>query len=235
MNEMKNYLVEEFRKTCDELMKDMKNQRKIKCIEDELEDRENLKYEKGQKKEDTCSLKLNHEMVNYDNDGKVKETVENGEVGQVVRQLMKEEQDRQRRMKNVIIFRAPESKKSLPKERENEDINFCQKLMKNGLNIQVNIEKVIRLGKKDEAKDRPMLVKLTNRNVRSYIVKNSWRLAAAGEYYKNIYIVPDMPSNERARRKNREFSKNDELEKYKAPNRTLAQFFPDEKYGRQGF
>ena len=74
-----------------------------------------------------------------------------------------EEKKWQNRRKNIIIFELPESKKSEPDDRKEEDVKTFVGLCKNICKINMsndNIERAIRLGKVTEDKERPLLITL---------------------------------------------------------------------------
>ncbi|KAK7075231.1 hypothetical protein SK128_013118 [Halocaridina rubra] len=75
---------------------------------------------------------------------------------------LQEKEDRERRSNNVIMFNVPESNKDDSKERVHEDTEICSEVLKESLKVEeVEIEKVYRLGRRQEGKIRPLTVKLT--------------------------------------------------------------------------
>lgn len=79
-----------------------------------------------------------------------------------VRNVQGEESaDRERRRKNQIIFNIPESTNEQGIEREKEDVDMCYQVFGDVLKVKRSkIEKVRRLGRKQERKVRPTLVRL---------------------------------------------------------------------------
>ena len=72
-----------------------------------------------------------------------------------------EEKERQSRRRNLIVFELPESKKSEPEDRKEEDIKkfvgFCKGIIKIDLDHSI-IEHIIRLGKAMDDKHQPLLI-----------------------------------------------------------------------------
>ena len=86
-------------------------------------------------------------------------------VEEVVKKSLKdrdnEEKEWQNRRKNIIIFELPESKKSEPDDRKEEDVKKFVRLCKNICKINMtndHIKRAIRLGKVTEDKERPLLI-----------------------------------------------------------------------------
>ena len=213
---MKDSLLQEFKSSCQHVFEDIKESQEVSahkvigkpeigkgigCGRKQVECFETVKdlgimekpiqKEKGEAsvfiKEGNCDVSAREDNTMPDK----------RKIGEMVKQCVKEEGDRQRRMKNIVIFRAKESRKIIPKKREEEDTTFCDKLIREGIKVDVTIEKVIRLGKKTEGRDRSMLVRLRNSNERTSILRNSRRLSEEGSEYKNVYIVPDLQMEER--------------------------------------
>ena len=107
-------------------------------------------------------------------DSNEKRTVE-----EVVQKSLKdrdsEEKERQNRRKNTIIFELPESKKSKPDDRKEEDVQKFVGICKNICKINMtndHIERAIRLGKVTEGKDGPLLVTMKDENKKREVFQN---------------------------------------------------------------
>ena len=95
------------------------------------------------------------------------ETPEKTTFQEVIEKSLKEreseEKERQNRRKNIIVFELPESTKSEPKYRKEEDtrkfIGFCKSILKVNFDKEM-IARAIRLGKVTEGKTRPLLISL---------------------------------------------------------------------------
>lgn len=104
---------------------------------------------------------------------------------------------RERRKSNLIIYGLPEPNGSTPAERRsNDDTNVCG-LIKSEFNIDnIEISKSFRLGKRNEGKNRPLLITLANNYARSRILRSAKNLRKSSTY-QNVYISPDLSPKER--------------------------------------
>ena len=135
-----------------------------------------------QKKADTTELEKLQKRVEELED-KYKKVPENSQEGKTWAEIMdisekrtveeviekslknreSEERDRQNRRKNIIIFGLPESKKTASEDRKEEDTRKFTGVCKNILKVNItedSLEKIIRLVKITEDKDRPLLITL---------------------------------------------------------------------------
>ena len=112
---------------------------------------------------------------------------------------IEEKEDRQKRVKNVIVYNAVESDKEEAEEREREDRNLCNHVFKDELGVEeAQIEKVIRLGTRERGKERPILVGLSTVYQKWEIIKNNKKLNnVQDERIKKIRIVLDKTKMER--------------------------------------
>ena len=138
-----------------------------------------------------------------------------------LRKTAKNEYEHQQRNGNIMIFGAEESKEKDPTMREEEDTRYCDRIFKNGIGINVKIRKVIRLGKREEYKKRPMLVKMESRKSRSEILENVKNLAKTIDF-KGISITADLSPEERMERR-REYLEARAFDKM-VPERNFGQF-----------
>ena len=110
-----------------------------------------------------------------------------------------DEMDRGKRRLNMVIFGLPESGKEAPRERYQEDGEMCAAVFKEGLEIEeVEVKDMIRLGKREGGKTRPLLVKLVKEEQRTEILKRTGKLSMKPQY-KKVYIKRDMTQTERER------------------------------------
>ena len=124
--------------------------------------------------------------------------------GQILEEVMEREQQ-QSRLKNLVIYGVNESVRDDGKQREIEDTEFCRKMFAEELNlINVQIEGVIRLGKRNQSenngrvKPRPMLVKLSNSREKFDVLKRGKLLKQSREAsMRRIFIAPDLTRKER--------------------------------------
>ena len=107
--------------------------------------------------------------------------------------IVQELEDKQRRKNNVLFFNIPESNTSNSSE---ADINYASTLCKGTFNLDVQILKAFRLGKKVPNKHRPLLVQFENENAKSKVLAKSYLLKST-ESYSGIYVSADMTTSER--------------------------------------
>lgn len=105
----------------------------------------------------------------------------------------------QRREKNLVIYNIPESSQEQTEERVHEDVNKCKKLIQDDLQVGgVSFTKVIRIGKKEQGRNRPILLKMENK-------EDKWRALSKAKNLKHsqdpvtkkIGISPDLTRNQR--------------------------------------
>ena len=111
-----------------------------------------------------------------------------------------EEKERQNRRRNIIIFELPESKKSEPEDRKEEDIQKFVGLCKNKCNINMtndHIERAIRLGKITEDKDRPLLITLKEESKKREVFQNLNKLRDAGAPFNKVIITHDLTKKQK--------------------------------------
>ena len=132
-------------------------------------------------------------------------------IAKTVIEVMEEREEKQKRMKNVVIFnlREPDTGNLSMKEKKEQEQAMCMDIIANELGVEeVQIMETIRLGKQEhnvrEGVQRPraLLVKLTDVQTKWEIVKIAKKLKEAKkEEYRNVYIVPDLTLKERAAEK----------------------------------
>ena len=116
----------------------------------------------------------------------------------------KKEQDEDlRRKRNIIIYKAPESKATNPKDRYNQDLTIVNQLCGS---IDVDCTKVkqcTRLGRKlddqkeSEQQTRPLLVTFDTINDADLMLKNLTKLKFANEDLRQLRVTPDRSLKER--------------------------------------
>jgi len=111
--------------------------------------------------------------------------------------------DREQRRKNIIIYRVPESSATSYEGRMNDDKKLVGKIMdcvygENYENYESqHITKVIRLGRRKDTGDRPLLVQFENGMDKNYLMNNLRRLKNGDEILKKLIISHDMTMSER--------------------------------------
>lgn len=112
---------------------------------------------------------------------------------------MIEKEEREKRRNNLIIFNLPESNKSEGKERIKEDADRCEFIFGGVLQVEeYNFDKIIRLGKKQEGKTRPTLVRMEDEHSKWNLISRNKRLRSdEDEVIKSLVIVPDLTEKQR--------------------------------------
>jgi len=110
-----------------------------------------------------------------------------------------EERDRENRSHNIIIYRVPES--GTREDRVKTDKAYCLKLTKEVLSIDIqetDIKSVFRLGKRENAADRPLLVQFRDKGMKNNVMESLYRLKGAEDAFRNISVTRDLTQAERA-------------------------------------
>lgn len=121
-------------------------------------------------------------------------------------EALKEAERAQRRRKNIVLHRVPESKSEEWGERKQHDCEVIKELMER-LEIDANIADFYRLGRRyrnveasaePQLQDkRPLLVCLKSEEERGKILSSLGKLRNASENIKDIRVSPDMSMQER--------------------------------------
>ena len=112
-----------------------------------------------------------------------------------------EEIEKERKKKNIIVFNLKESTEEEADNRIKEDLNKCGKIFTNELDIQdLTIEKVIRIGKKKDNGNRPLIIKLGTETDRNTVLSKAKRLRYSKEFDR-VYLAKDMTEAEREKDK----------------------------------
>ena len=97
----------------------------------------------------------------------------------------------------MVVYNLPESKREEARERYRVDEETCRTIFEVIGVEQVEQKQLIRLGKREENKTRPVLVKLgKEENAREILIK------ANSELYSRIFIAKDQSKEEREKEKN---------------------------------
>ena len=150
-------------------------------------------------KEDTAE-KLNSMVKTQTENSQVKfqarlQSVEKKISSTVVNAKAKEEsiqevEERKKREANFVVYGIPESSKTDPKQRCEDDKAFiCETLKKSGVKVNQNeLLSVFRAGKKVDAKNRPTVIKLSNKIKRDEIIQNGLQI----KQQTDIRVSPDL-------------------------------------------
>ena len=98
-------------------------------------------------------------------------------VTEKVMENLEEVRDRERRVKNVILFNVGESGKRESEEREKEDKEVCEYVFQDVLGVRdAKVQKVVRLGRQADGRDRPLLATVNEIGIKWALVKKSKEL-----------------------------------------------------------
>jgi len=175
-----------------------------------------------------CMIDLNEEIKNkpdqvtmaQDSYAKIAEKVFDDKIGlndvqlqemqrkvSETKDLYKEEQDKEARRNNIIIYKVSESEGTNFEERKVDDKRFALQLfskMQAGVD-EDDVKGVVRLGKwavsgnarPADAEPRPLLIQLSSRTAKSLIMENLYKLKHLEAKFKNVIISHDMTRKER--------------------------------------
>jgi putative lipoic acid-binding regulatory protein len=108
--------------------------------------------------------------------------------------------DKLKRRNNIIMYKVEESKLDTVAEKNYEDMDFCGQMMEKVLKVgyeKGDIVKVVRLGKIEEKKMRPLLIEFCNAHVKNVVMENVSKLGSAKGDFEGITISHDMTVKER--------------------------------------
>ena len=107
----------------------------------------------------------------------------------------------ERRRKNVIVYRVPESQTGNREAMEKDDRSFIKDLMEGPLEIphlSGTVKSIISLGKKIEGSDgRPMLVQLAKVEDKEQFMQCLKNLKTAEDKFKKISVAHDLTPKQR--------------------------------------
>ena len=116
------------------------------------------------------------------------------------RTIAAEEQDREMRRCNVILYRVPESEADNETERKVHDKRFCMQFMHN-LNIGVaedDIKRMNRIGRlQDRSTPRPIVIEFGNKLVKNLMMESLYKIKHMDRKFKSIIVAHDMTRKER--------------------------------------
>ena len=108
-------------------------------------------------------------------------------------------QDIERR-KNLIFYRVPESTKGETTDRNADDKEAIQLFCTEALGVKIeseDITKMYRIGKKDDGKDRPLLVALSTMDRKMNVLQNMKKMKTAAAKYNGISVAHDLTPKQR--------------------------------------
>ena len=112
-----------------------------------------------------------------------------------------EQMEKVQRKKNVVVYNLPESEEEQARDRYKEDEIACRKIFEVMEMENIEQKQLIRLGKREEYKIRPVLVKLKDEEAAKEVLVRAKRLRFS-EQYAGVFISKDLSRAEREREKN---------------------------------
>ena len=98
---------------------------------------------------------------------------------------------------NLVIYGLPEHQGSISTECQSKDSDSLRELVHSEFSVDnLEINKIIRLGKFFKDKPRPLLVTLSDKSVRRHILLNA-KILCKSNTYKQVFISPDFSIKER--------------------------------------
>ena len=133
-------------------------------------------------------------MENEIND-KEKEELHN--LNSMLIELVRDEEEKRRRSKNLIIFNVDETGIGNESERGTEEIDKVKYIIEHGVGInEYYIENMVRIGKLNKNRPRPLLLTFENSKQKWEILKNAKNLRNH-ERMRKIGIAPDLTKKQR--------------------------------------
>ena len=114
--------------------------------------------------------------------------------------LLQEQKDKEARANNVIVYNIAETTVMDRKEWMMQEKTFCLKIFNDILNVKVqpeDIKRMLRLGKPEENKCRPVLIEFREKSIKNQVIEWASKLRLAPDQYNKIIIGYDMTVAER--------------------------------------
>ncbi len=131
--------------------------------------------------------------------------VSSSEIEKKLKEHAKEQRERDDRKNNLVIFNVPEAPaNNTPAERMNKDIEYFLKVSKEVCKVEIKkgeIEKAFRLGKYDNTKVRPVLIKLKEPEKKKKLFLNLKYLREHKGRYEEVKIAHDLTKTQRTEHK----------------------------------
>jgi hypothetical protein len=117
-----------------------------------------------------------------------------------VKQDVDEQKEREQRAANIIMYNVHESSSDQSQDRISEDQQFCLDTFNKILKVKINqadIKKSVRLGKRVDSVNRPLLIQFRDRILKNMIMESLSALKEADEPYKKLIFAHDLTKKER--------------------------------------
>lgn len=116
------------------------------------------------------------------------------------KEKIQDNEDKLKRINNIIMYNVEESKSDSAPVRNNDDMQFCGQVMEKVLKVgyeEGDIVKVVRLGRFEGTKKRPLLIQFSNAHVKNVVMENVTKLGSAKDKFAGVTISHDMTIKER--------------------------------------
>ena len=127
----------------------------------------------------------------------VHQPITKGIVKEAIEETERENQLKEERARNVIIFRAKELPNSTKEQQAREDKKFIADFCKLIEVPEVDVTEVTRLGKRTEEKVRPLRFRVKDSEQKGELMKNLNRLKDADKPFSEIQVSHDLTINQR--------------------------------------
>ena len=117
--------------------------------------------------------------------------------------MINEQKSKEARVNNIIIYNMPETVVATGTDRKDwiaEERAECMKLFHDNMNVTVgsdDIKRMLRLGRSEPGKSRPVLVELRDKTTKNLIMESAPKLRYAADPFNRMVICHDMTVNER--------------------------------------
>ena len=128
-----------------------------------------------------------------------------GELSEVesVARRSEEEKEIEKRRRNIVIYRVAELQTENVEERKRDDMSFLVDMGRKGLGVDIedtDVEQFYRLGRKEEGKERPLLVKFAREEKKQEVMENLKELRGANDdRIRRVSIAHDLTWRQRER------------------------------------
>ena len=109
---------------------------------------------------------------------------------------LKEKEEKAKHQNNIIFFKVDESNENLEDQRQVQDFEKCQEIIKATKTENIEIVKIKHLCVKLSGKERPIMIEMCEA-----VLRNAKNLKHSSNWIKMISIMKDMTSRERAKHK----------------------------------
>ena len=107
----------------------------------------------------------------------------------VVSELLAEPKENEARRLNLVCLNLPESKKEDSIERQHEDHDFLMNVLENHMDLDIEVNKLVRLGKREAGKTRPIRLSVNVFDHKRQILRSNIKLRAALRHTKTSKFV----------------------------------------------